>query len=326
MIICKAPLRISIGGGGTALPAYYEGVGTIFSSLAINKYVSVCLTKRFSDDLFLRYSENEIVKDVKKIKHDIIRTILIKYGVSRGIEIASFGDVPGGTGLGSSGAFTVALCSAVKTYLNLKFDQHSVSELATKIEMIDLKRPIGLQDQYAASFGGFSEFTVSGSGKVKVRSHRLSSIARRAIKDNLLLFNVGSIRDATKILISDQSKMAKGKASRENNQFDSIVDMGIAMSEALSEGDVEAYGDLLHQYWLIKSERQSALTANVVHEVYQLGRSNGAIGGKLVGAGGSGFILFATKQPEKLRKTMLKNGIKELTFDLCERGLHQVSI
>ena len=120
--------------------------------------------------------------------------------------------------------------------------------------------------------------------------------------------------------------MEKGRSKLEKNQFDSIVDMGIAMSEALSEGDVEAYGDLLHEYWLIKSERHKALTDSVVHEVYQLGRTNGAIGGKLVGAGGSGFILFATKEPEKLRKTMLKNEIKELRFDLCDQGLHQVSV
>ena len=140
MIICKAPLRISVGGGGTDLPSYFEGIGTVFSSLAINKYVSVCITRRLVNEIFIRYSKNEVITDIRDIKHEIIRAVLIKYGLTVGVEIASFGDVPGGTGLGSSGAFTVALCSAVKSFLEQPFDKYSIAELATQIEMVDLKK------------------------------------------------------------------------------------------------------------------------------------------------------------------------------------------
>ena len=321
MIICKAPLRISVGGGGTDLPAYFDGVGTVFSSLAINKYVSVCVTKRFSDEIFIRYMKNELVSNIKDIEHEIVRTVLLKHKLSSGIEVASFADVPGGTGLGSSGAFTVALCAAMKIFSGEPFDKYSIAELATQIEMIELKRPIGLQDQYAASFGGFSEFEVSDLGEVMVKSHQLSSKVREIIKNNLLLFHVGGIRDASILLKHDQSKMREERLETSTNQFDNIVTMGTEMSKSLSIGDIDTYGSLLHEYWLVKSARQKDLTQSLVHDVYNLGIKNGALGGKLVGAGGSGFILFATKDPKKLRSVMSNNKIKELDFDICENGL-----
>lgn len=326
MIICKAPLRISIGGGGTDLPAYYQGVGTVFSSLAINKYVSVCITERFSNSIFLRYSENETVTNIKDIKHDIIRSVLIRNTIVSGFEIASFSDVPSGTGLGSSGAFTVALCAAVKTYLKDSFDKHSLAELATQIEMIDLNRPIGLQDQYATSFGGFSEFTVSEFGAVQAKNLILKSRALDIIKNNLLLYHVGGVRDSSTILKSDRDKMLKHKDGSQINQFDKVVEMGSQMTNALSQGDLDTYGELLNDYWLIKSKRQGKLTENIVHDIYNLGLNNGAIGGKLVGAGGNGFILFATKDPDRLRIAMSKSNVKELRFDICEKGIQKVSV
>ena len=315
-----------MGGGGTDLPSYFEGIGTVFSSLAINKYVSVCITRRLVNEIFIRYSKNEVITDIRDIKHEIIRAVLIKYGLTVGVEIASFGDVPGGTGLGSSGAFTVALCSAVKSFLEQPFDKYSIAELATQIEMVDLKRPIGLQDQYAASFGGFSEFSVSSSGAVKVKTHQLNSNTKDIIRDNLLLFYVGGIRDANVLLKNDQLKMREARDTSSSSYFDNIVDMGIAMTNALYEGDIDSYGELLHSYWMIKSERQKDSTESVVHDVYELGISNGALGGKLVGAGGSGFILFATRTPERLRRAMFANKVKELDFDICNKGIQRISI
>lgn len=323
MYISQAPLRISIGGGGTDLPDYYEKYGTTFSSLAINKYISVAINKRFYDEYFIRYSENEEVDTIEEIKHDIIRTALLRKKYAEGgLEIASFADVPGGTGLGSSGTFTVALVHALNRYFHVNADKFDVAREATDIELRDLNRPIGLQDQYIAAFGGLTQFDVSQIGQVKARKMQLDTKARSAIRNNLLLFYTGVKRDAALILSSEKKLFSESVISG-NQCVRSIdlVDIGLKMTDAVLCGDIEYYGELLHEYWLYKRQKQRAFTHSIVDEIYSLGIENGALGGKLVGAGGSGFILFSTNDPERLKATMAKNNVLELEFDISDIGV-----
>lgn len=323
MYISQAPLRISIGGGGTDLPDYYEKHGTTFSSLAINKYISVAINKRFYDQYFIRYSENEAVDTIEEIKHDIIRTALLRRkDVKGGLEIASFADVPGGTGLGSSGTFTIALVHALNCYFHANVDKFDVAREATDIELRDLNRPIGLQDQYIAAFGGLTQFEVSKLGEVKAHTVQLDTKARSAIRNNLLLFYTGVKRDAALILSSEKERFSDSyKVGDQNVRSINLVDMGLKMTSAVSDGDMEYYGELLHEYWLYKRQKQSAFTHTVVDEIYSLGMENGALGGKLVGAGGSGFVLFATNNPKRLKTVMAENKIIELEFDISDFGV-----
>jgi len=323
MYISQAPLRISIGGGGTDLPAYYERHGTTFSSLAINKYISVAVNKRFYKQYFIRYSENEEVDKIEEIKHDIVRTALLRRNYSQGgLEIGSFADVPGGTGLGSSGTFTVALVHALNKYFHVNADKFEVAREATDIELRDLGRPIGLQDQYIAAFGGLSEFEVSQLGQVKARTVQLDTKARSAIRNNLLLFYTGVKRNAALILNSERNRFSNNFTPEDQHvKSINLVDIGLKMTSAVSDGDMEYYGELLHEYWLYKRQKQSAFTHSIVDEIYSLGVENGALGGKLVGAGGSGFVLFATNDPKRLKAAMAENKIIELKFDISDFGV-----
>lgn len=323
MYISQAPLRISIGGGGTDLPAYYEKHGTTFSSLAINKYISVAVNKRFYKQYFIRYSENEEVDTIEEIKHDIVRTALIRRKYPQGgLEIGSFADVPGGTGLGSSGTFTVALVHALNSYYHVNADKFDVAREATDIELRDLKRPIGLQDQYIAAFGGLTQFDVSQLGQVNARTMQLDAKARSMIRNNLLLFYTGVKRNSAMILSSEKKRFSGGAMLEDQyGRGVDLVDMGLKMTSAVLGGDIDYYGELLHEYWIYKRNKQSAFTHSIVDEIYSLGMENGALGGKLVGAGGSGFILFSTNDPERLKATMAKNNVIELEFDISDFGV-----
>ena len=322
MYISKAPLRISIGGGGTDLPAFYENSGTTFSSLAIDKYITVVITERFTEKFFIRYLENEEVSNVYEINHDIIRTVLQKkLKPKQYLEIASFADVPGGTGLGSSGTFTVALLSALNAYLGRKSDQFGLAQEATQIEMNDLQRPIGLQDQYIAAFGGFTKFNVTKSGFVKPQIIQLHPMAKDMVNKNLLLFYCGDQRDASKLLQFEKTEILSEIKSLHKNTYKDVLLLGKEMTESIQIGNIKEYGRILGEYWAVKRERQKHYTDTVVNEIYEIGLQNGALGGKLVGAGGNGFLLFATEKPEILKKAMHLRGVRELNFEISEVGV-----
>jgi len=319
MIITRAPLRISIGGGGTDLPSFYRNNnGTVFSSLAINKYIYVSVNERFKNKLLVRYSENEEVSKSSEIKHPIVRETLIDMGCkARNLEITSTSDIPSGTGLGSSGTFGVSLQKALREYLGLDNNNKIVANKATDVEMNILKRPIGLQDQYIASYGGLSEFTVESNDEVSVDKKELSSDLKNIIENNLLLFFADVQRDASNVLTSDSKKMKSKKYN-----FGSIVDMGQQMLRSLLVGDLREYGTIMHDYWLLKRERQKGFTEKKINEIYDhIYEKKLAYGGKLVGAGGSGFLLFCSNDPEKLRKEMTSIGLKELSFKADELGV-----
>tara|TARA_A100001015_G_scaffold164330_1_gene182720 strand:- start:967 stop:1947 length:981 start_codon:yes stop_codon:yes gene_type:complete len=326
MIIVRSPLRISIGGGGTDLPIFYENNnGTVFSSLAINKYIYISITKRFQEEILIRYLENEEVRDLRAIKHDIFRETLLNIDKKiNSVEITSTSDVPGGTGLGSSGAFGVALQMALRSYLNLPRSRGLLSKESTKIEMDILKRPIGLQDQYISSYGSLTEFKVDNKSNVNINQPTIDPIIDEVLNNNLLLFYANKNRDASTVLESDQKKMVDSK--KKKNFFD-IVQLGIYMYEALLNADISEYGKLMHNYWLLKRERQKHFTDKSTNDLYDhIYQKKLVYGGKLVGAGGSGFLLFATDKPESLRKEMKKVGIKELEFSRDTEGVKLIEL
>ena len=215
MIIVRSPLRISIG-GGTDLPVYYENNnGTVFSSLAINKYIYIYITKRFQEEVLIRYLENEEVKDLRRIRHDIFRETLLDVDKKiNSVEITSTSDVPGGTGLGSSGAFGVALQMALRSYLNLPYSRDLLSKESTKIEMDILKRPIGLQDQYISAYGSLTEFKVDNKSNVKINQPTINPNVDKVLSNNLLLFYANKNRNASTVLKSDQKMMVDSKKKK----------------------------------------------------------------------------------------------------------------
>ena len=321
MIIAKAPLRISIGGGGTDLPSYFENNnGTIFSSMAINKYIYVSVNKRFLNDILIRYSSNEICKNINDIEHPIIRETLKSLNKNiNSIEITSTSDIPSGTGLGSSGTFGVALQSAMRSYLKIENTKGLIAKESTRIEKDVLKRPIGLQDQYISSFGGLTEFKVDKNANVIVNKNIISDELKYSIKNNLLLFFTDFSRDSTSVLDFESNNM---KDSSRKNQYNNIVDMGKDMFYSLIKNDIETYGSIMHEYWKIKQARQKSFTQKHVVELYNHVYNKKLIyGGKLVGAGGSGFLLIATSMPKEVRDLMKTLEVKELEFDIEYEGV-----
>ena len=321
MILTRAPLRISVGGGGTDLPAYYEKNGTVFSSMAIDKYIYVGCNIRFFNKIFLRYSENELVDSIDVIQHPIIKKTLEKYLPRiNDLEITSMADVPSGTGLGSSGSFGVALQLALRTFKNKKSTKLILAEESTQIEMIELGRPIGLQDQYIASYGGLTEFTVQKNGKVTVDKKIISKDLKQLVKDNLMLIYVGSIRDSESLLSTQQTEM-RDALSKQNTTFKDIVSMGQDCLNYLVNCDLKAYGKVMHDYWLIKQERQKDQTPKTIIDLYNhLYGQKLIYGGKLVGAGGGGFILIATNQKNTIKEFLKKNKIRFVDFLIDEEG------
>ena len=323
MIIAKAPLRISIGGGGTDLPSYFENHGTTFSSLAIDKYVYIALNKRFEDQLLLRYSKNEYINELTNIEHPIFKQTLQNFfGNSNhvGIELTSIADVPGGTGLGSSGSFGVALQLLLRAYLSKDTATEILAKESTNVEMIQLARSIGLQDQYISAYGGLTEFVVTKNGDVSVSKKYISEDVERTISKNMHLLYVGGIRDAESML-SKQKDQMKENIKTNNVSFEQIIEMGKEMFLSITRNDISNYGKLMHEYWLIKKERQKQNTPASIIDLYDNLYESGLIyGGKLVGAGGGGFLLVATKEENSIQDYCDNKNIRMLPFNLDTKG------
>ena len=326
MILARAPLRISIGGGGTDMPAYYKLGGTIFSSMAINQYVYVASNIRFFNKILIRYSKNELVSSVNGVEHPIIRKTLEKYLPNcSDLELTTIADVPSGTGLGSSGSFGVALQIVLRVLTEKNISKQILAEESTQIEMVELGRPIGLQDQYIASYGGLTEFTVNEEGKVTVDRKDILQDVRDLIANNLILIYVGSIRDSGILLSKQQKDMIEAKSSNDR-VFDDIVKMGRDTMNYLVNGDLKSYAGLMHEYWLIKRERQKDQTPKSIDDLYNyLFQKNLIYGGKLVGAGGGGFLLIATNDRPNILNFLKSKKLKHLDFLLDEEGAKLLS-
>jgi D-glycero-alpha-D-manno-heptose-7-phosphate kinase len=317
MIITRAPLRISLGGGGTDLPSYYREHGGFVLSAAIDRYVYITLHETFQREFLIKYSATEVVQTIDEIKHPIIREALRMVPVAAShLEIVSLSDIPAGTGLGSSGSFTVALLRALHT-LNKEFVSRQVlAEQASHIEIDLLKEPVGKQDQYIASFGGITGLDFRQDGSVGVTPLPISNETLYNLEDNLLLFFTGFTRSASAIL-AEQDQKTRGGDTGMIDHLHQIKKFGYEGKAALEIGDLRRFAAIMHEHWESKKYRSKSMTNTQIDEYYQLARDNGALGGKLIGAGGGGFLMVYSEDKTRLRHALLEAGLREvrLRFD-----------
>ncbi|RTL60501.1 MAG: galactokinase [Hyphomicrobiales bacterium] len=306
MLITRTPLRISIGGGGSDLPSFYEKFGGFFVSAAIDKYIYISITRHFTNDYIIRYSEQEKVRSIAEIKHRIVKAVLSSRSVEP-VEVVSIADLPSGTGLGSSGSFTVGLLRAVYGHQRESVTAHRIAEEACTIEMKMLGDPVGKQDQFIASFGGLTCFEIDKDGTVHVAPLRLPQKALHGLEDNLLLFFTGYSRSAS-TLLQDQQKKSAAMDAEMINGLQATVELGREINRQLVSGNVSAFGDLMHEHWLRKRARSAGMSNGDIDRWYDVARAGGARGGKLVGAGGGGFLLLYADDPSQLRQAMASEG------------------
>ena len=314
MIIARSPLRVTLGGGGTDLPSYYEKFGGFLIAAAIDKYVYITLHDTFVPDLIVKYSELERVPDASKLKHPIIREAMASVGITgESLELTSMADIPAGTGLGSSGSFTTALLKALHAHKKNLVHPAELAEQACDIELNRLKEPIGKQDQYIAAYGGITCFKFCENGKVEAWPLKLSDETRDNLEDNLLLFFTGYSRSASAILKEqDVKSKSDDKGMIENLHF--VKDLGLQSQRALETGNLAEFARLMDVHWQRKKQRSGGMSNPKINEWYDLAMASGALGGKLIGAGGGGFLMFYADDKAKLRHAMRSVGLKEVRF------------
>jgi len=316
MIVTRTPVRIPLGGGGTDLPSYYTQYGGFLISAAIDKYIYITVNKRFEKSIRVSYSSTEIADSFDDIKHPIVREALKHLKIDSGIEITSIADVPSNTGLGSSSSFTVGLLNALHTYKNEKVNAKDLAEEACYIEIELLKEPIGKQDQYAAAFGGIICLEIDRLGSVKTIPLKLSEDSLDQLESNTLLFYTGIKRSASEVLGS-QNKNASLNQEKVVQGMHQIKKIGLEIKEAFEKEDLETFGKLLDQHWQIKKTLSDKITQDKIDQWYEVAKKNGALGGKLMGAGGGGFFMFYCNNGKNgFRKTMEQEELKEMRFRL----------
>ena len=314
MIITRSPLRITLGGGGTDLPSYYRKYGGFLVAGAIDKYVYVTVMRPFIEGIFLKYSHLEHVNLVDEVKHPIIREAIRMLGFrTPQLEITTLADIPSGTGLGSSGSFTTALLKALYAHRRRLLHPDELAELACEIEINCLGEPIGKQDQYIASYGGLTCFTFNQDDTVEARPLKLSMSSMFDLEDNLLLFFTGFSRSAGSILADQKTRTEKADAEMIAN-LHFAKELGLRSCAALENGDTNEFGELMHAHWEHKRIRTVGMSNPQIDEWYELARQNGAIGGKLVGAGGGGFLMFYCEDHRRLRAALAKTTLEEVRF------------
>jgi D-glycero-alpha-D-manno-heptose-7-phosphate kinase len=314
VIFARAPLRISLGGGGTDLPSYYTEHGGFLLAGAIDKYVYMLVHTVFQKRYRLKYSQLEEVDDVRDIRHPILRETLIRHWHGDPLEIASLADVPAGTGMGSSGAFTVCLLKALAYARSTSITPERLAEAAANIEINVLGEPVGKQDPYVAAFGGICAYTFHKDGSVEVEPLELPAETLRRLRDQLLLFYTGETRSASAIL-AEQDRRSRQHDQAMIDNLHRTKEMGLESRDLLVKGDLEGYAALMHEHWNHKRERSAGITSQRVDRLYSRALETGALGGKLIGAGGGGFLLVFTPQSESTRAAMRDAGATELPFD-----------
>ncbi len=315
MIIVRSPLRITLGGGGTDLPSFYKKHGGICLTAAINQYVYITLHEWLGDDLIVKWAEQERVEDASHVKHPIVREALAEAEITgHGLEIVSVADIPAGTGLGSSSAFTCALVKALHLYNGEDLGPLGIAQSAQEIELDRLKEPIGKQDQYISAIGGARTITFGSDGLVVVGDLPISKSDLAVLEQNLLLFFTGYTRSASQVL-SEQPPS--------ENALLKVKRLGELTLEMLQAGSMRDFAAMLTQQWCLK--RSWSAPIKDIDAWFELGLRNGALGGKLVGAGGGGFLMFYTEQHTKLRSAMQNVGLREVPFKFDTEGTTVVS-
>ncbi len=320
MIITRTPLRISLGGGGTDVPSYYRKAGSGFLiAAAITKYVYIAVNQNFDDKILLKYSQVERVNSPDEVVHPLLRECLREVNVNSTVEISSMADIPAGTGLGSSGAFTVGVLKALHAYKLETVPNAKIAARACEIEIERLQQAIGKQDQYIAAIGGLTAFEFHADERVDVIPIPLDEAVRHRIEDNLLLFFTGVRRPASEILAIEQASASASKIKLDEN-LDAVRAIGHETMDTLSRGDLVGFGELLTRQWQLKFERSPTEVHQTVDEWIRAGIDAGAGGGKLVGAGGGGFLLFYAEEKAGLRAAMSDLGLPEVRFGIDYLG------
>jgi D-glycero-alpha-D-manno-heptose-7-phosphate kinase len=319
LIITRTPLRITLGGGGTDLPSYYERFGGTLIAGAINKYVFVSLNRTFTPGYLLKYSDTERVDEIDEIQHPIIREVLRSHKLDPALELVSLADIPTGTGLGSSGTFTVGLLRAVYAERREHVASDALAEEACSIEIDVLGRAVGKQDQYIASFGGLTCFDFEKDGTVRVCPLHLSNETIHDLEAHLLMFFTRFSRNAEGVL-NDQKTRSESDDTAILENLHVVKKLGIESRYALERGDTVGFGELMLEHWQYKKNRFGGMSNGDIDRWYQAAMDAGAIGGKLVGAGGGGFLLFYTRNPSELRDAMNMEGLEELRFAFDHDG------
>ncbi len=315
MIVSRAPFRFSLGGGGTDLPAYYREHGGFVVTAAIDSYMYVTANQRFYPSIRLAYSETEIVDDVARIRHPIFREALKMAGIASGIELTSVADLPSNSGLGSSSSFTVALLNALHTYKREFVSSERLAREACELEMERLGEPVGKQDQYIAAFGNVTALTIERDGSVSVEPVPVRGEVLDELQRNLLVMYSGVERPA-KLVLTEQGQRVKAADPATLESMHRIKALGRDVYDLLVRGNVDLYGELLHEHWSHKKRLASKMTDAALDEHYAAARQAGAIGGKLIGAGGGGFFMFYVRPAERRRvaETLTARGLRPLRF------------
>jgi len=322
VITTRAPLRIPLGGGGTDLPSYYQDHGGFILSAGIDKYVYIQLnTLKVEDFVRVKYSRTERVDDVADIEHPLLRESLRHTGLGQGLEIGALADVPGGTGMGSSGAFTAALLAALFQHKRDQVSRQALAEQANYVESVRAGQPAGKHDHYLAAFGGLTCLDISRDGSVAVSSLNISTHTMEELRNSVLLFYTGIRRESFDILAQQESDTARG----DEGVLDSLHQVkriGLEIRSALEDGRLDVFGHLLHEHWEVKKLRSDRMTNPRIDEWYGIARESGALGGKLMGAGGGGFLMFYCPADcrRQLREAMVRSGLREMTFQFDTEG------
>jgi D-glycero-alpha-D-manno-heptose-7-phosphate kinase len=320
VIIVRSPLRITLGGGGTDVPSYYREHEGFLIAGAVDKYVYVTVIKPFSPGIYLKYSQIEHVETIDQVNHRIIREALRLFDLGLPqIEITTLADIPAGTGLGSSGSFTTALLRALHAHTRSIIHPRDLAEQACHIEIDLLGEPIGKQDQYIAAYGGLTCFTFHRDGTVDAEPLVMTDESRHNLEDNLLMFFTGFSRSASQLLKDQDIRTNSGDMEMiENLHY--VKDLGLRSKAALQAGDLAGFGHLMHEHWKNKRRRSLGMSNTEIDTWYDLAMENGAIGGKLIGAGGGGFLMFYAEEKIRLRLAMHEAGLVEVRFHFDFEG------
>ncbi len=325
MIITRSPLRITLGGGGTDLASYYEQYGGFVIAAAIDKYIYITLHKTFQPGYIIKYSLMEKVMEVSEIQHPIIRESLKLLGLKDNyLELTSMADIPSGTGLGSSSSFTTALLKALHMYKRDFIHPKELAEEACDIEINKLGEPIGKQDQYISAYGGLTCFEFNRDGSVKSYPLKIEREALYDLEDNLLLFFTGFTRNAS-LILKEQNDKSKDNDQDMIENLHFIKDLGLKNKKALESGDLIKFGELMNVHWERKKKRSGSISNPQINDWYDLALKSGAVGGKLIGAGGGGFLMFYAKDKVRLRHTLMNEGLEEIRFRFDFEGTKVVT-
>lgn len=322
MKIVRAPLRITLGGGGTDLPNWYREHGGFLVTAAIDKFIYVTGSRRVYDDkIWLSYSKVEVCDGLEEIHHELFRTCLREFNLGSGIELHSISELPGNTGLGSSGAFLVAVLKVLCEMEARALSVQEIAELACRIEMVDLSRSSGKQDPYASAFGGITTMTIGRDGKVIAEPLKLPGRTLRTLNNNLKIYSTGIARQSEEVL-SEQGRDLGGKRKSAVDAMRRIQEIGYESRDCLLSGDLDRFGALMHEHWLEKKSISDKMSAASIDSLYAYALDHGALGGKIIGAGGGGFLMVyvPTSKHAEFDEAMIKLNCKEMDWHFSDTG------